>query len=145
MAATMPAGGSTLASDSLDERTVDEVAGFVDCDGYEECRDYLQRHPHLIKQNVCDSLFEKGYLVFGTHPRAISHRFIRNAQVIHYLLDIQKATSGQQDITLFFHRLLGADPSFKAYFEEQVKNLMDHVEKSYLRRKAEKAAKGGSS
>lgn len=39
----------------------------------------------------------------------IGTRFIRNAQILQYLLDLRKISGGQQDITLFFSRIL--DPT----------------------------------
>lgn len=92
----------------LDEKTVELIAQYVDCDTYEQCKEFLQRHPELIDQKVCDSLFEKGFLVFATHPPQISLRFIRNGQIINYLLDLRRATNGQQDINLFFARYVSS-------------------------------------
>ena len=37
----------------LDQATIEKVAGFVECATYEECRSYLQKHPDLIKKEVC--------------------------------------------------------------------------------------------
>lgn len=157
----------------LDDATIEAVAGFVECATYEECRDYLQKHPDLIKKEVCsvfplfhqrkthmrdditcfdslhqvsDSLFEKGYLVWDSQPHQISARFIRNAQMIQYLLDLRKVSNGQQDITLFFYRIIeDKDKSFRAMFENQVASILKHVEQSWARRRAEAAAKKSAS
>lgn len=91
---------------------------------------------------VSDSLFEKGYLVWDSQPHQISARFIRNAQMIQYLLDLRKASNGQQDITLFFYRIIeDKDKSFRAMFENQVASILKHVEESWARRRAAAAAK----
>ncbi len=33
--------------------------GYVECATYEECRDYLQKHPELINKDVSDEMFQK--------------------------------------------------------------------------------------
>ena len=126
----------------LDEATVELVSQYVECGTYEQCRDFLQQHPELIDKKVADSLFENGFLIWDSQPHAISARFIRNAQIINYLLDIRKASGGQQDITLFFYRILDdKQRSFKASFEEQCANILRHIDESWKRRKAAKEAK----
>ena len=123
----------------LDDDMIEKVAGFVECATYEECRAYLQKHPELIKKEVSDSLFEKAYLIWDSQPRQISARFVRNAQIIQYLLDLRKASNGQQDITLFFYRILeDKDRSFLRIFEEQVASILKHMEESWARRRAAK-------
>jgi len=123
----------------LDQETIEKVAGFVECATYEECRSYLQKHPDLIKKEVSDSLFEKGYLIWDSQPHEISARFIRNAQIIQYLIDLRKASNGQQDITLFFYRIIeDKDKSFRLMFEQQVASIIKHVESSWAKRRAAK-------
>ena len=91
---------------------------------------------------MSDSLFEKGYLIWDSQPHQISARFIRNAQMIQYLIDLRKASNGQQDITLFFYRIIeDKDKSFRAMFENQVASILKHIEQSWARRRAEAAAK----
>lgn len=129
----------------LDQETVELVAQYVECATYEECRDFLQKHPCLIDKKVADSLFENGYMIWETQPHAISARFIRNGQIINYLLDIRKASGGQQDITLFFYRILEDKAGgFRKSFEEQCMSILKHVDDSWKRRNAEKAAKKDS-
>jgi hypothetical protein len=89
---------------------------------------------------VSDSLFEKGFLIWDSHPREIAERFIRHSQMIHYMVDLRNASGGQQDITLFFHRLLDDDPSFRGVFEGQVRNLLENIEGMWAKRRAKKAA-----
>eukprot|EP00727_Mastigamoeba_balamuthi_P009411 m51a1_g5092 hypothetical protein (135) ;mRNA; f:268637-269202 len=125
----------------LDDKTIELVSQLVELVHYEDCRDFLQQHPQLISQAVSDSLFEKGYMIWDTHPREIAERFIRDAQMLHYMVDLQRASNGQQDITLFFHRLLDDDPSFRDVFEGQVRSILEHVEQMWAKRRAAKAQK----
>lgn len=123
----------------LDEKTVELVAQYVECATYEECRSFLQKHPELIDKKVADSLFENGYMIWETQPHAISARFIRNGQIINYLLDIRKASGGQQDITLFFYRIIeDKSGNFRKTFEEQCMAIIQHIDGSWKKRKAEK-------
>ena len=46
----------------------DDVVGFVECASYEECKDWLQKHPQIITKEVSDEMFQKGYLALKTHP-----------------------------------------------------------------------------
>jgi hypothetical protein len=48
--------------------TEDDVVGFVECETYEDCRDYLIKHPQIINKIVSDEMFQKGYLALRTHP-----------------------------------------------------------------------------
>lgn len=84
--------------------------------------------------------------MWDSQPHQISARFIRNAQMIQYLLDLRKVSNGQQDITLFFYRIIeDKDKSFRAMFENQVASILKHVEQSWARRRAEAAAKKSAS
>ncbi len=72
----------------------------------------------------------------ATHPPEFGTRFIRNAQILQYLLDIRKASSGQQDITLFFSRLL--HPTSKEHlftFENEYRTLVKKILDRHKQRK----------
>lgn len=77
----------------------------------------------------------KGYLALRTHPPEIGTRFIRNAQILQYLLDLRKASGGQQDISLFFARIL--DQTNKEYIKSFTEEYMGLV-KRILKRIKEK-------
>ncbi|KAH3732560.1 Adaptor complexes medium subunit family [Pelomyxa schiedti] len=115
----------------LDEETFNKVCDFVECETDEECRDFLQKNPYLIQQPVVQALFERAFVTFPTHPREFPRRFLRNGQMLKWMLDLQAATGGQQDITLFFHRLMSPDPSFRTWFESQVDDLMAALERKH--------------
>jgi len=107
---------------------VEVVAGYVDCETYEDCRDFLIKHQELINRKTMDQMYERAWMVLRTHPPQFGTRFIRNAQIIQYLLDLRKISSGQQDISLFFHRIL--DPQNAEYrksFEQEYKTLVTRV------------------
>jgi hypothetical protein len=76
--------------------------------------------------------------VWDSVPRQIAARFIRNGQIIHYLVDLHKASCGQQDITLFFYRMLQdeANEKFVKDFEDQVRNILAGVERVWVKRRA---------
>jgi len=116
--------------------TEDDVVGFVECESFEDCRNYLQKHLAIINKEVSDEMFQKGYLALKTHPPEIGTRFIRNAQILQYLLDIRKASGGQQDITLFFSRILDPNnPEYRMSFNKEYQTLVQRV----LQRIKEKA------
>jgi len=121
----------------------DDVVGFVECASYEECKDWLQKHPQIITKEVSDEMFQKGYLALKTHPPEIGTRFIRNAQILQYLLDIRKASGGQQDVTLFFTRIL--DPinaEYRTSFNKEYQTLVHRVlQRIKEKAKEEKTAK----
>jgi len=91
-------------------------------------------------------MFQKGFLTLKTHPPEFGTRFIRNAQILQYLLDIRKASSGQQDITLFFSRLLHPLSkehliSFETEYRALVKRILDrHKERAKEEKKKKKEA-----
>lgn len=37
----------------------DDVVGFVECGTFEECREYLIKHPQIITKEVSDEMFQK--------------------------------------------------------------------------------------
>eukprot|EP00727_Mastigamoeba_balamuthi_P005181 m51a1_g14661 putative pleckstrin homology domain-containing protein 1-like (292) ;mRNA; r:13200-15564 len=126
----------------MDEATAQLVAEFVECVRYEDCRSFLQKHPELIRQDVCDSLFERACMIWDEAPHEVVERFVRASQMVNYLVDVRRATAGQQDITLFFHRLLD-DPeadAFRAAFEQQVRSILEGVERMWAKRRAAGAA-----
>ncbi|PRP79301.1 hypothetical protein PROFUN_12442 [Planoprotostelium fungivorum] len=105
------------------------VAGFVECDTFQECRDYLQKYPQLISKE------------FGS-------RFIRNAQILQYLLDLRKISSGQQDITLFFARILDPqNPEYRNNFTQEYSTLVNRIVKRHKElaeeKRQKKLAEGG--
>ena len=112
---------------------VEDVANFLDQETYEQCRDYLIKHYKLIDKRVADGLFEDSLVTFVQYPPQYGARMVRCSQMINYLVDIRDATHGQQDINLFFHRLLGPDPTFKKGFEDHCalicKRMMESAER----------------
>jgi hypothetical protein len=70
--------------------------GYVECATYEDCRDYLQKHPELITKPLADEMYEKAFLTLKTHSPEFGARFARNAQIIQYLLDIRKVRNHNQ-------------------------------------------------
>eukprot|EP01116_Phalansterium_solitarium_P003835 TRINITY_DN14666_c0_g1_i1.p1 TRINITY_DN14666_c0_g1~~TRINITY_DN14666_c0_g1_i1.p1 ORF type:complete len:222 (-),score=43.73 TRINITY_DN14666_c0_g1_i1:233-898(-) len=113
------------------------VVGYVECGTFEECRDFLIEHPELINKQIADEMFERGYMTLGTHPPEFGTRFIRNSQIISYLLDLRKVSHGQQDISLFFGRLLGPDTSFLANFNKEIYDTVKRVLGRYKEKKKE--------
>ena len=102
----------------IPQELIDDVASFLDQETYEDCKQYLIKHYKLIDRRVADGLFEDSLVTFVEYPPQFGQRMIRCSQMITYLCDIRDATHGQQDITLFFYRLLGPDPSFRKGFED---------------------------
>eukprot|EP01119_Soliformovum_irregulare_P009119 TRINITY_DN2225_c0_g1_i1.p1 TRINITY_DN2225_c0_g1~~TRINITY_DN2225_c0_g1_i1.p1 ORF type:complete len:207 (+),score=43.29 TRINITY_DN2225_c0_g1_i1:58-678(+) len=122
--------------------TEEEVVGFVECASYEECRDWLAKHPAIINKATSDEMFQKGYLALKTHPVEIGSRFIRNAQILQYLLDIRKASGGQQDITLFFSRILdSSNPEYKNSFNKEWQDLVKRIIARLKEKEKEEAQK----
>ncbi|BFU22507.1 hypothetical protein KM1_035360 [Entamoeba histolytica HM-3:IMSS] len=128
---------------------VDDVANFLDQETYEDCKVYLTKHYKLIDRKVADGLFEDSLLTFVQYPPQFGARMVRCSQILTYLCDIRDATHGQQDITLFFYRLLGPDPSFKKGFEDHCKMLCEkmiqsaaRIKKSMEEEEKAKATKG---
>jgi len=121
----------------------DTVVGFVECETYEECRVYLVKNPQIITKEISDEMFQKGFLCLKTHPKEIGTRFIRNAQILQYLLDIRKASGGQQDITLFFTRILDpTNPEYRNNFNVEYKTLVKRILKR-IKEKEKEAKKAG--
>lgn len=43
----------------------DVIVQYVECATFEECRDWLQKHPELINKKISDEMFEKGlYIIY---------------------------------------------------------------------------------
>jgi len=124
-----------------DRPKVDEdiVVGYVECESFENCRDYLQKHPELINKDVSDEMYQKAYLALKSHPPVIGTRFIRNAQILQYLLDLRKISGGQQDVTLFFARILNElNPEYRNSFTEEYTTLVKRI-LTRLKEKEQKA------
>ena len=125
---------------SIPEHMVNIVASFLDQETYEDCRAYLIKNLSLIDRTIANGLFEDALYTFVEYPPAFGERMIRCSQIITYLCDIRQATNGQQDITLFFHRILNADPSFRKSFEDHCKMLSEKMQESAKRIKAKQQA-----
>ena len=126
---------------------VDDVAAFLDQETYEDCKNYLIKHYKIIDRRVADGLFEDSLVTFVQYPPQFGKRMVRCSQMITYLCDIRDATHGQQDITLFFYRLLGPDPSFKKGFEDHCdmlcKRMMESAARIKKNMEEEEKKKGG--
>eukprot|EP01118_Nematostelium_gracile_P000375 TRINITY_DN1039_c0_g1_i1.p1 TRINITY_DN1039_c0_g1~~TRINITY_DN1039_c0_g1_i1.p1 ORF type:complete len:211 (-),score=65.96 TRINITY_DN1039_c0_g1_i1:54-686(-) len=126
----------------------DDVVGFVECESFKDCRDWLITHPQIITKEISDEMFQKGYLALKTHPVQIGTRFIRNAQILQYLLDIRKASGGQQDISLFFARILDENNaeyrnSFNKEYQDLVKRILNRIKEKEAQEKL-KEEQGGN-
>eukprot|EP01117_Protostelium_nocturnum_P002952 TRINITY_DN13887_c0_g1_i1.p1 TRINITY_DN13887_c0_g1~~TRINITY_DN13887_c0_g1_i1.p1 ORF type:complete len:197 (+),score=77.89 TRINITY_DN13887_c0_g1_i1:81-671(+) len=118
------------------------VVGYVECETFQQCRDYLQSHPELISKEVADEMFERGFVVLKTHPLQFGTRFIRNAQILTYLLDLRKISGGQQDITLFFARILDPNnPEYRNNFTIEYTAMVTRIVNRHKQLKEEKEAK----
>jgi len=106
----------------------DVVVDYVECESFEDCRDHLIKHNELINKQVSDEMFEKGFLALKSHPPEIGTRFIRNAQILQYLLDLREVSGGQQDVTLFFARILDPNNSeYKTSFTLEYQTLVKRI------------------
>ena len=120
----------------IDDAMIDLISQYVECSTYEECKLFLQKHTALIDSEVADSLIEKAFMIWNEHPHAIAERFVRNGQILQYLLDLRKVSNGQQDITLFFYRIQNDDKSFLIMFENQCKEIVSRID-AYWKRQAD--------
>jgi Cdc37 Hsp90 binding domain/MYND finger len=127
---------------------IEVVADYVECETYEQCRDFLIHHLDLINKKTIDEMYEKAFYTLGDedHPVAIGARFIRNAQILQYLLDIRKASSNQQDISLFFNRILANEHKNEHMFnfEKEWRTLTERIVKRHKEIKAKYAAKAAA-
>jgi hypothetical protein len=104
------------------------VVDYVECESFEDCKAHLIKHPELINKDICDEMYQKGYLALKSHPPVIGTRFIRNAQILQYLLDLRKISGGQQDINLFFARILDErNPEYRKAFTEEYTTLVKRI------------------
>jgi len=122
------------------------VVEYVECATYEDCRECLIKHPEIISKQTSDEMFQKGWLALKSHPVEIGTRFIRNAQILQYLLDLRKASNGQQDIGLFFHRILDENnPEYRRSFDKEYQELVVRIIKRIKEKELEKQKEQGAS
>ncbi len=67
----------------------DTVVGFVECATFEECRDYLQKHPEIITKEISEEMFEVIPIddYYDDHPALLFGILLPLNRCIHYMED----------------------------------------------------------